>query len=216
MSASIRAIFTKLDQHIPEAATELEYDGTPYTLLVCVLLSARSTDLQVNRATPSLFKVAKTPEEMVKLGYHTLCTYINSIGLYKTKAKNLIELSNILISKYSSKVPEDENELMSLPGIGIKSAKVLVNILHAKPTIAVDTHVFRVATRLNLGQSKTREKMSLELEEVLSKELEHDLLMKAHHLMVLHGRYTCKAIKPNCSTCPIRHLCKWPDKSKFS
>ena len=202
----IKDIFLILNREIPNANIELEYDS-PYSLLISVALSARSTDVQVNKATEKLFKVANTPESMLELGYQGLCGYINTIGLYKTKARNIILLSKILIDKYKGNVPNTRELLMELPGIGLKSANVVLNVLFKKPTVAVDTHVFRVAKRLGMSLARTPEQMSSELEDLFSQCLPSDLLLIAHHLLVLHGRYTCKAIKPKCNDCPIRNLC---------
>lgn len=212
MSNRIKNIFSILDHDIPDAAIELEYDGTPYTLLVAVILSAQSTDRQVNKVTDVLFQVADTPEKILSLGYDKLCEYVGSVGLYKTKAKNIIAASEMILSRYGGQVPVSKEELMSLPGVGLKSANIMLNVVHKKPTIPVDTHVFRVATRLNLSQMKTRDRMSHDLETELPKHLDDSMMQKAHHLMVLHGRYTCKAIKPLCDRCPIYDLCHAKDK----
>ena len=208
--ARIKKIFRILNDAIPDAKIELEYDD-PYSLVVSVVLSARSTDIQVNRATKELFLFAATPEKIIELGYEGLCKYINTVGLYKTKAKNILKLSEILISKYQGKVPRTKEELMSLPGVGLKSANVLLNVLYKEPTVAVDTHVFRVARRLGLSDAKTPEKMSHELETQFKK-LDPDLILISHHLLVLHGRYTCKALKPKCAQCPINQWCTSVEK----
>jgi len=147
--ARVKDIFQKLDQKIPDAAIELEYDESPFMLLVAVLLSARATDKQVNKATEHLFKVARTPEDMLKLGYDKLCEYISSIGLYKNKGKNIIEMSKLIIEKFGGEVPHTREELMSLPGIGRKCADVMLNVVDGKGTVPVDTHIFRVARRLD-------------------------------------------------------------------
>ena len=208
MSDRIKTIFDILHHEIPQAAIELEYED-PYCLLVSVVLSAQSTDVQVNRATRELFPVANSPEKMLALGYDGLCSYVNSVGLYKTKSKNIIRLSQILIEKHGGNVPETKEELMALPGVGLKSANVILNVLHHLPTMAVDTHVFRVATRLDISHTKTRDSMSIELEKILPKHLDSQMLVLAHHLLVLHGRYTCKAVNPKCSQCPLAHICKF-------
>ena len=207
----MKTIFYILNEAIPDAKIELEYDD-PYSLLVSVVLSARSTDVQVNKATKELFLFANTPEKMLELGYDTLCSYINTVGLYKTKAKNIIRLSEILVNQYNGTVPRTKLELMSLPGVGLKSANVLLNVLYKKPTVAVDTHVFRVARRLDFSKASTPEKMSVELEQKFQ-QLEPDLALISHHLLVLHGRYTCKARKPKCSQCPIRDYCRSSEKN---
>lgn len=204
-------IFNILRSCIPNAEIELEYEDA-YSLVVSVVLSARSTDVQVNRATKDLFKVANTPQAILKLGYEGLCSYINTVGLYKTKAKNIISLSQILIDKYGGKIPDTREKLMELPGIGLKSANVILNVLFKKATVAVDTHVFRVSKRLEISEAKTPEQMSHELEKMFIEYLPKDLLLIAHHLLVLHGRYTCKAIKPKCEICPLRHLCNYKTK----
>lgn len=208
MPDRIKRIFDILHHEIPNAAIELEYED-PYCLLVSVVLSAQSTDLQVNRATKGLFPVANSPAKMVELGYEGLCNYVNSVGLYKTKAKNIIKLSQILIDKHGGRVPETKEKLMALPGVGLKSANVILNVLHHLPTMPVDTHVFRVATRLDISHAKTRDSMSIQLEKVLPKHLDSQMLVLAHHLLVLHGRYTCKAINPKCTQCPLKNLCKF-------
>jgi endonuclease III len=208
----IKQIFSILDEYIPDAYIELDHKEDAYMLLVGVVLSAQSTDKQVNKATEFLFRVADTPEKMVALGVDKLSEMVNSIGLYRTKAKNIIKLSQILIEKYNSHVPNNREDLMSLPGVGRKSADVMLNVVYGKPTIAVDTHVFRVSTRLGLSDMKTRDKMSEDLEKMLPQHLDPEMVHKAHHLMVLHGRYTCKAIKPRCGECPLYDLCNSKDK----
>lgn len=211
MRSDAAQIFQILDGEIPEAKTELEYGGSPFSLILSVILSARTTDVQVNKATNILFEVADSPQQILDLGYDKLCEYIQTIGLYKTKAKNILKTSEIIINQYNGQVPDSLEELMSLPGIGLKSANVILNILFAAPTIAVDTHVFRVGTRLELSDMKTRDKMSIDLEKELPKYLDHNMLQKAHHLMVLFGRYICKA-KPKCESCFLYNMCHSPDK----
>jgi len=207
----IQTIFQILKQRIPEAEIELDYTN-PYELLVSVILSAQSTDLQVNRATKNLFEVAPNFQKLVELGYDGLCQMVNSIGLYKTKAKNIIRTAEILLAKYDGQVPTTREELMSLPGIGLKSANVILNVLYHKITIAVDTHVFRVARRLSLSEAKSRDSMSHDLERTLPNYLDEQTMLIAHHLLVLHGRYTCKAIKPKCAACPLYIYCNSADK----
>ncbi len=207
----INEIFGILDKNIVVAETELEYIN-PYTLLVAVVLSAQSTDVQVNKVTDVLFDIIDTPEKMIEFGIEKLIKLISSIGLYKTKGKNIIALSQILIEKFHSIVPNTRDALMSLPGVGRKSADVMLNIVYNQPTIAVDTHVFRVCRRLDLAKSNIRDKMAEELENDLPKHLSNELLHKAHHLLVLHGRYTCQAKKPKCAHCPLAYLCNSVDK----
>jgi endonuclease-3 len=207
----VKQIFAILQEYIPIPETELEYEN-PYTLLVAVILSAQSTDKQVNKVTDRLFTEADTPEKMVKLGYENLLTLINSVNLYKTKAKNIIGMSEMLIEKYNSTVPDNREDLMSLPGVGRKSADVMLNVVQKMPTIAVDTHVFRVAHRLELSEMCTRDRMAEDLEKSLAKCLDLKTLQEAHHLMVLHGRYVCKAQKPKCDICPLYDLCRSKDK----
>jgi endonuclease III len=202
----IKEIFARLDHKIPNAAIELDYDESPYMLLVAVLLSARSTDKQVNKATELLFKVARTPQQILDLGYDNLVKYTNTIGLYKNKTNNILKMSKIILEKFHGEVPKTRDELMSLPGIGRKSADVMLNVIHGHGTVPVDTHVFRVSHRLKLSQAKTPEKMSDDLEK-LSEYLDPFMMRKVHHLLVLHGRYVCKAIKPRCEECVLYHLC---------
>lgn len=213
--ARVTEIFTKLDQAIPGAAIELEYDESPFMLLVAVLLSARATDKQVNKATEHLFKVARTPEDMIALGYEKLCEYVSSIGLYKNKAKNIIEMSKLILGKFNGQVPSTREELMTLPGIGRKCADVMLNVVEGKGTVPVDTHIFRVAKRLDLSHAKTPEKMSDELEK-LDIYLSPEMMRKVHHLLVLHGRYVCKAIKPKCDTCVLYSICHSKDKKQLA
>lgn len=210
----VSKIFNLLSEEIKIPQTELEFEDNPYTLMVAVILSARSTDKQVNRATEKLFRVVSTPEQMLQLGLDGLYSYINSVGLYKSKGQRIIDCSKILIEKHNSKLPTTREELMSLPGIGRKSADVLLNILFDKPTVAVDTHVFRVANRLELSESTTRDKMAEELERDLPKALDGAQMQVAHHLLVLHGRYICKARKPECARCVLYDLCNSKDKIK--
>ena len=212
MSDRISTIFTLLERHIPDAQIELEYDDSPYALLVAIVLSAQSTDVQVNRVTEALFRAAPTARDMVELGYDRLCEYINSVGLYKTKAKNIVALSKILVEQYDGEVPATKEELMALPGVGLKSANLVLNVLHGEPTMPVDTHIFRVATRLGLSHMNTRDRMSADLETTLPNHLTQDIMRLAHHLLVLHGRYTCTARKPKCHSCPIAQLCSSKDK----
>lgn len=199
------AIFQRLN---PAPKGELAYVNT-YTLLVAVVLSAQSTDVGVNKATKALFKIADTPQKMCALGREALEGYIKTIGLYRTKAKNVLALSQLLIEKHASQVPNDQKALEALPGVGRKTANVVRNIAFGEPTIAVDTHLFRVGNRTGLAPGKT----PLDVELALLKRVPEQYLQHAHHWLILHGRYTCLARNPKCATCPIAHLCQWPAKT---
>ncbi|MEZ5851150.1 MAG: endonuclease III [Hyphomicrobiaceae bacterium] len=205
--ARIRAIFEHLHASNPEPKGELEHVN-PYTLLVAVVLSAQATDAGVNKATRALFKVADTPEKMVALGEDTVRDYIKTIGLFRNKAKNVIALSERLIAEYGSAVPADRDELTKLPGVGRKTANVVLNMAFGQKTMAVDTHVHRVAHRLCLSQGKTPEAVEMDLMKVIP----DDFLYHAHHWLILHGRYTCLARKPRCGLCVIADLCTSADK----
>ncbi len=203
-------IFVILSDHIKDPKTELEYTNL-FTLLVAVSLSAQATDKSVNKATPHLFKIADSPEKMLMLGEEKLKTYINSIGLYNTKAKNIIKLSREIIEKYNGEVPLEFEKLISLPGVGRKTANVVLNCWLKLPTMPVDTHVFRVAKRLGLAKGTSPEKVEKELLENIPQKW----LLNAHHLLILHGRYTCIARKPKCEICPLSHLCEYYKTSKL-
>lgn len=203
----INQIFARFAENKPDPKIELDYK-TPYELLVAVVLSAQSTDKGVNRVTPKLFEVAPTPQKMVELGLDNLKEYIKTIGLYNNKAKNIIALSELLVKRFDGEVPSDFEQLCSLPGVGRKSANVMLNSIWGVPTIAVDTHVFRVSNRIGLCKTTTPEKT----EEALLKVVPAQWRPKAHHWLVLHGRYTCKAIKPECAKCLINDICKYRDK----
>ena len=203
-SSQIEEVLKLLTAKIKDPKIELNYTST-YTLLVAVILSAQATDVMVNKITPSLFKVANTPTQMVALGIEQLTEIIRSIGLYRTKAKNIVSMSQLLISNYNGEVPGIFDDLIKLPGVGRKSANVILNSAFGQPTIAVDTHVFRVANRLGLCSAKTPEEVEKKLCEVIPKQYKQF----AHHLLVLHGRYVCKAIKPQCADCILKHLCEW-------
>lgn len=203
------ALFEKFAQQNPEPQTELEYKN-PYTLLVAVVLSAQATDLGVNKATKSLFQRVTTPQDMINLGLAGLSEAIKTIGLYNTKAKNIIALSKILVEKYNATVPDRREDLESLPGVGRKTANVVLNVVFGQPTIAVDTHIFRVANRTGLASGKT----PLDVEQQLERIIPDCFREHAHHWLVLHGRYVCKARKPNCPQCIIREFCEYPDKTK--
>jgi endonuclease-3 len=203
----VNDIFNRFSQVNPEPKTELIYSNH-FTLLVAVVLSAQTTDIQVNKATESLFKVADTPEKMYALGEEKLKEYIKTIGLFNAKAKNVIALSKMLIEEYNSEVPEKIEELAKLPGVGRKTANVILNCAFNIPTIAVDTHVFRVSNRIGLVKAKT----PLETELQLLKAIPEKWQTHAHHWLILHGRYTCKAKKPDCENCIIKDLCEFYSK----
>jgi len=193
----------------PEPKSELEY-ATPYELLVAVVLSAQATDKSVNLATAELYRVADTPQRMLALGVEGLERHIHSIGLYRTKAKNLIALSKILIEEHGGEVPAERAALERLPGVGRKTANVVLNTAFGEPTIAVDTHIFRVANRTGLAPGKT----PLEVEQRLEKFTPPEFLRDAHHWLLLHGRYVCVARKPKCPDCAIRDLCEYRGKTR--
>lgn len=204
-----REFFRILRDADPEPRSELEY-ATPYQLLVAVVLSAQATDKGVNRATGPLFKVVKTPEQMVKLGEAKLIDHIKTIGLFRSKAKNVIALSEALIANHQSEVPRDREALEALPGVGRKTANVVLNMAFGVPTIAVDTHVFRVSQRMGLAKGKTPRA----IEDQLMKVVPARFMQHAHHWLILHGRYTCVARKPKCPACPVRELCPFKPKTK--
>ncbi len=209
MNAQKRAlIFDKLAAHIENPTTELVYQS-PFELLVAVLLSAQATDVSVNKATAKLFPVANTPEAIVALGEEKLQEFIKTIGLYKTKAKNLIKTCHIIINQHHGQVPKTREELEALPGVGRKTANVILNTVFGQPTIAVDTHIFRVSNRTKLAPGKT----PLEVEQKLIKVVPQKYRMDAHHLLILHGRYTCTARKPKCHACVIYQECEYKDKT---
>ena len=205
--AKRRAIFERLREADPEPRSELAY-RTPFELLVAVVLSAQSTDKGVNKATAKLFPVANTPEAFVELGVDGLIPYVSSIGLYNTKARNLVALSQMLLDRHGGRVPRDRDALEALPGVGRKTANVVLNVAFGEPTIAVDTHIFRVANRTGLAPGKD----PLAVERALVKFTPEEFRRHAHHWLILHGRYTCVARKPKCSECIIADLCEWPDK----
>ena len=198
----VEAIFERLSRVMPDPRTELNF-SSPFTLVVAVALSAQATDVSVNKATDRLFKVADTPAKMLALGEEGLTPYIASIGLYRGKARNVIALSRILLERYGGEVPLNRAGLQSLPGVGRKTASVVLNELGIEAAIAVDTHVFRVSHRLGLANASTPDKVEAQLHRVVPE----DWLPKAHHWLILHGRYTCTARKPKCSACVIADLC---------
>ena len=204
-----RAIFERLRAANPHPTTELAY-RTPYELLVAVVLSAQANDKSVNKATAELFKVASTPAAIAKLGVDGLIPFVQAIGLYNNKAKNIVALSSILVREHAGEVPSDRESLEKLPGVGRKSANVVLNTAFGQPTIAVDRHIFRVANRTRLAPGKTVEEVEQKLMKVTPDEFKHD----AHHWLVLHGRYTCLARLPSCPQCVIRDLCEYRQKTK--
>ncbi|MBK8018697.1 MAG: endonuclease III [Betaproteobacteria bacterium] len=201
-------IFRRLQAANPAPTTELVY-LTPFELLVSVVLSAQATDKSVNAATARLFPVANTPEAIARLGEEGLENYIRTIGLYRTKARNVVALSRLLIERHDGEVPRDRESLVALPGVGRKTANVVLNTAFGEPTIAVDTHIFRVSNRLGLAPGKTVEAVEERLLKVVPPEYRKD----AHHWLILHGRYVCIARKPACPTCLLRDLCEYKDKT---
>ncbi|MCC0042912.1 MAG: endonuclease III [Brucellaceae bacterium] len=206
--AEIEEIFRRFSVQRPEPKGELEHVNA-FTLLVAVVLSAQATDIGVNRATRALFEVADTPQKMAALGEEKVGEYIRTIGLWRNKAKNVIALSQALIAEYGSEVPADRDLLTKLPGVGRKTANVVLNMAFGQPTMAVDTHILRIGNRLGLAPGKTPEQVEATLVRVIP---EH-YLRHAHHWLILHGRYVCKARKPDCEACVIADICKWPEKS---
>jgi endonuclease-3 len=210
-TAEIEEAFRRFRAAKPEPRGELEHVD-PYTLLVAVVLSAQATDAGVNKATPALFAVADTPQKMVALGEDRLRELIKTIGLFRTKAKNLIALSQKLIAAHGGAVPQSREALEALPGVGRKTANVVLNVAFGAETIAVDTHIFRVGNRTGLAPGKT----PLEVETKLEARVPPAYRRHAHHWLILHGRYTCKAQRPLCGTCLINDLCRWPEKATFA
>ncbi|MBC8513599.1 endonuclease III [Candidatus Thioglobus sp.] len=209
MNAETRSeMFARLLKQIPNPTTELNY-STSFELLVAVTLSAQATDKSVNQVTDILFPLANTPESIFELGEDTLRDTIKSIGLFNSKAKHIIQTCRILIDKYSSNVPETRKELEALPGVGRKTANVVLNTAFGQPTIAVDTHIYRVANRTAIASGKT----VLEVEKKLIKFIPDEFKVPAHHLMILHGRYVCKARSPHCTECKLLDLCEYEEKN---
>jgi endonuclease-3 len=206
--AEVREAFSRFQKANPEPKGELEHLN-PFTLLVAVVLSAQATDAGVNKATRALFAVADTPQKMIALGEERLRDYIKTVGLYRTKAKNVIALSEKLIADFGGEVPRTRAEIESLPGAGRKTANVVLNMAFGEHTMAVDTHVFRVGNRTGLAPGKTPLEVELGLEKVIPPEF----MLHAHHWLILHGRYTCLARKPRCEVCLINDLCRWPEKT---
>ena len=205
---AVEEFFRLLSDKTPIPKGELEYIN-PYTLLVAVVLSAQATDVSVNKATEPLFKIADSPEKMLALGEERLRGYIKTIGLFNTKAKNVTALSRILIEKFAGQVPHDRAALESLPGVGRKTANVVLNIAFGEPTIAVDTHIFRLGNRTGLAPGKT----PLDVELKLLKRVPEKYRRHAHHWLILHGRYVCKARKPDCPACVVREICRFKGKT---
>jgi endonuclease III len=201
-AALISQLFSRFAEDKPDPKTELNFDS-PFTLVIAVALSAQTTDVAVNKATEPLFKIASTPQSMIELGQDRLMQMISSIGLYRNKARNVIALCEILIADYGGEVPLEREALMRLPGVGRKTASVVLNELNIEPAIAVDTHVFRVAHRLGIADAPTPDKVEAQLMSIIPE----IWLTRAHHWLILHGRYTCVARKPKCETCLVADLC---------
>ena len=206
--ADIYEFFRRLHEIEPEPKSDLEWTNA-YTLLVAVTLSAQATDAGVNKATKSLFKIADTPQKMLDLGLDKLKDHIKTIGLYNNKAKNVMAMAEILVNDYDGQVPQTREELVKLPGVGRKTANVVLNIVFKQPTMAVDTHIFRVSNRTGMAPGKNPE----QVEQALLKVVPDEFALHAHHWLILHGRYTCKARKPDCSTCVVNDLCSFKEKT---
>ncbi|MFP4098131.1 MAG: endonuclease III [Alphaproteobacteria bacterium] len=204
----IHEFFSRLRARNPYPQSELEYTNA-YTLLIAVMLSAQSTDAGVNKATKELFKIVKTPKQMLNLGLDKLKDHIKTIGLYNNKAKNILASSEILVKEHNGQVPSSREDLVKLPGVGRKTANVVLNVAFKQPTMAVDTHIVRVSNRTGLAKGKTPEAV----EKALLQNIPEDFALHAHHWLILHGRYTCKARKPGCPACPLRDLCQYTDKT---
>ena len=205
---AIREFYARLAAKNPEPTSELLW-GNPYQLLVAVVLSAQATDVGVNKATRKLFEIVRTPAEMVALGLDALKGHVKTIGLFNTKAKNVIALSEILVRDYAGGIPRDREKLEELPGVGRKTANVVLNVAFGEPTIAVDTHIFRVGNRTGLAKGKTPRAVEDKLEKVTPA----DFKRHAHHWLILHGRYVCKARKPECWRCGVADLCAFKPKT---
>jgi endonuclease-3 len=206
--ADIEAIFSRFHEIEPEPKGELDYVNA-YTLLVAVVLSAQATDVGVNKATKKLFELASNPADMVALGVEAITEHIKTIGLYRGKAKNVFALSQLLLEKHGGEVPDDRESLEALPGVGRKTANVVLNIFFKQPAIAVDTHLFRVSNRTGMAPGKT----PLAVEQTLLKVIPDQYMLHAHHWLILHGRYVCKARKPECWRCEIRPWCRFEPKT---
>ena len=199
----IKEIFERFKKENPNPTSELKWTNS-FTLLVSVVLSAQATDKSVNKATESLYKIADTPQKILSLGEDNLISYIKSIGLYKSKAKHIIELSKMLISEFDSKIPDNLEGLIKLPGVGRKTANVVLNVLFNKPTMPVDTHLLRISPKIGLAQGST----PLEIEKSLCARIPQEYMNHAHHWLILHGRYVCTARNPHCANCIINDICK--------
>jgi endonuclease-3 len=208
-AAKRRAIFERFADNEPSPKTELQYT-TPFELLIAVILSAQATDKGVNKATPALFRAANTPAAMFALGVPGVSRYIQTIGLFNSKAKNIIAACKLLVERHGGKVPATREELESLPGVGRKTANVVLNVAFGQPTIAVDTHIFRVANRTGIAPGKTERSV----EDKLMKFVPEEFRPNIHHWLILHGRYVCKARKPDCPTCLIEELCEYRHKTR--
>ena len=206
--AQVEAFYSRLAEHNPAPTTELHY-ATPFQLLIAVILSAQATDVGVNKATARLFPIAPTPDTMAALGEEGLADYIKTIGLYRTKAKNVIATCRILLEQHGGDVPQDRAALEALPGVGRKTANVVLNTAFGQPTIAVDTHIFRLGNRTGLAPGKTVLEVEHKLLKVTPKRFKKD----AHHWLILHGRYVCKARKPECEHCVVIDLCRFKGKT---
>lgn len=206
--ADRKEFFRRLQSVNPDPKTELEYQSA-FELLIAVILSAQATDVSVNKATRKLYPVANTPEKIFALGVEGLKPYIRTIGLFNSKAENIIKTCQILTEQHGSEVPRDRKSLEALPGVGRKTANVVLNTAFGEPTMAVDTHIFRVANRTGLAKGKTPLQVELKLLKAVPREYLHD----AHHWLILHGRYTCKARKPNCPECIVRDLCSFKSRN---
>lgn len=199
----IEEVFERFKKENPNPTSELKWTNS-FTLLVSVVLSAQATDKSVNKATESLYKIADTPQKILSLGEDNLISYIKSIGLYKSKAKHIIELSKMLISEFDSKIPDNLEDLIKLPGVGRKTANVVLNVLFNKPTMPVDTHLLRISPKIGLAQGST----PLEIEKSLCARIPQEYMNHAHHWLILHGRYVCTARNPHCENCIINDICK--------
>ena len=207
----VRRIMQRLQALMPDPKSELVYES-PFELLVAVMLSAQATDVSVNKATQKLFPVAQTPEAIIALGIEGLKPYLKTINLYPTKSKNLVKMSEMLLAQYEGEVPKTREALQSLPGVGRKTANVVLNAAFGQPVMAVDTHIFRVSNRTGIAPGKN----VTEVEEKLIHIIPDEFLLDAHHWLLLHGRYTCTARSPKCSDCQINDLCEHPEKQQHS
>jgi len=207
-SVEIRRFFEVLQAADPEPATELNYNNA-FELLAAVMLSAQSTDIGVNKATAKLYPIANTPQGILELGEEQLKKHISSLGLYNSKARHLIDTCAILLAKHDGEVPNTRKDLEALPGVGRKTANVVLNVLFGEPTMAVDTHIFRLGNRTGLAPGKT----PLDVEKGLLKVIPDKFMLHAHHWLILHGRYICTARKPRCHACPVAAECHWPEKT---